>query len=387
MSEISESPAQSAGEPQNNPSRPHFLELSQQQWESFVQAAGQPKYRTAQVTRWVYEHFASHPDQMTNLPGKLRQALTHWIDWRMPEVLETVQGEDNSTKMLLASHKGHRIETVLMRYDKRTSVCVSSQVGCRLACRFCQTGKLGFFRHLSAAEILAQYFLAARIVRQEALEQNSKRRLSHLVFMGMGEPLDNYQAVVQACRHLTGGNGEDQSLGFALNPRHVTVSTSGIAPKISSLAEDARVSLAISLHAARDELRTELMPINRRYDLDTLKASLLDYQQKTGQKLTMEYIMIKDKNCGRREVKDLVRFLHGLRAKVNLIPFNDHPGLPYERPEEEEIRSFQKYLSERSIPAPVRYSKGLDVSAACGQLAAKTAPDLQKTPERARVMG
>jgi len=167
----------------------------------------------------------------------------------------------------------------------------------------------------------------------------------------------------------------------------VTLSTSGIVPRIKQLADNGvRAALAVSLHACRDELRNELMPINRKYDLAQLKESLLYFQNKTGQKVTLEYILIHGKNSGLREAKELVKFIHGLRAKVNLIPFNDHPGLPFDKPVADEIRQFQLYLAERSIPAPVRYSKGLDVSGACGQLAAKSLDELNAVPARQRVL-
>jgi 23S rRNA (adenine2503-C2)-methyltransferase len=262
----------------------------------------------------------------------------------------------------------------VLRYEGRVSLCVSSQVGCKMACSFCQTGKLGFFRNLSAHEIIAQYLIAAKLVRAEG------RRLSHVVFMGMGEPLDNYSNVIKAVQLLTSADG------YGLSHKHVTISTSGIAPKIRDLATDARCTLAVSLHAAQDQLRQELMPINRKWDLSQLKDSLLYYQQTTGNKITFEYIMIKDKNCGLRDAKDLVKFLHGFRAKVNLIPFNAHPGLPHARPSDDDIRAFQVYLAERSIAAPVRYSKGLDVSGACGQLAAKTMDTLHLVPARKNVI-
>jgi len=243
-----------------------------------------------------------------------------------------------------------------------------------MACSFCQTGKLGFFRNLTTHEIIAQYLIAARVVRSEG------RRLSHVVFMGMGEPLDNYDNVTKAVQMLVSPEG------FGLSARHVTISTSGVASKMEALARDTRCALAVSLHAADDELRSQLMPINKRFDLETLKRSLLQYQAATGEKITFEYIMIRDKNCAIEHAKNLIKFLHGFRAKVNLIPFNPHPGLPHQRPTDEEIRSFQKYLSDRSIAAPVRYSKGLDVSGACGQLAAKTQNQLHMAPIRKNVV-
>ena len=298
------------------------------------------------------------------------------IDWTLPEITDSLDADDGATKLLLRNAKGQSIETVIMRYEGRTSLCVSSQVGCKLACAFCQTGKLGFFSHLGLHEILAQYAIAQQYLN----DRHEHRRISHVVFMGMGEPLDNYDNAVGAANRLI------DAKEYGLSNRHVTLSTSGLAPKIRQLAVDTKAALAVSLHASRDELRTELMPINRKYSLAELKAALLDYQAKTDKKVTIEYILIRDKNCGLREAKELVSFIHGLRAKVNLIPFNSHPGLPFQRPEAEEIRAFQKYLSDRSIPAPVRYSKGLNVSAACGQLAAKVAETLHQIPQRKAVL-
>lgn len=355
------------------PAKPHYLSLSPERMRELVAGWGEPAYRAQQISDWVFKRRAASPEAMTNLSQALRQRLAEEFAWDMPEVASKLDGQDGSTKLLFKSERGY-IESVILRYEGRTSLCVSSQVGCKLACSFCQTGKLGFVRHLSAAEILAQYVTAEQIVRPEG------RRVSHVVFMGMGEPLDNYDNVVQAVNALV------RPESFGLSARHVTVSTSGMVPRIRTLATDVRAALAVSLHAARDDLRTELMPINRKYPLTELKAALVDYQKATGDKITIEYILIKDKNCGLREAKELVRFIHGLKAKVNLIPFNAHPGLPYQRPEAEDIRLFQSYLAERSTPAPVRYSKGLEVSGACGQLAAKQLESLMESPLRARVL-
>jgi 23S rRNA (adenine2503-C2)-methyltransferase len=351
-----------------------FLSVSRAEWQDFAAGIGAPKFRGGQMGDWVFKQLASSPEEMTNIAKDLRQLLSERFDWSLPEVQSSLDAPDGSTKLLLKTSNGQLIESVILRYEGRVSLCVSSQVGCRMACSFCQTGKLGFFRNLSTHEIIAQYLIAARQVRAEG------RRLSHVVFMGMGEPLDNYQNVVKAVQLLTSQDG------YGLSARHVTVSTSGVSPKIESLANDARCALAVSLHAAKDDLRQELMPINRKWNLAALKESLLKYQDSTGGKITFEYIMIRDKNCSVQHAKDLVKFLHGFRAKVNLIPFNAHPGLPHERPSDEEIRLFQSYLADRSIAAPVRYSKGLEVSGACGQLAAKTQDSLHLAPKRLNII-
>ncbi|MEI6398299.1 MAG: 23S rRNA (adenine(2503)-C(2))-methyltransferase RlmN [Pseudomonadota bacterium] len=351
-----------------------YLNLARDDWDGFFKTQGVPKFRATQASDWVFKHLAATTGEKTNLSKDLRATLDQSFDWNLPEVVSALNSQDGSTKLLLKTANGQLIESVILRYEGRVSLCVSSQVGCKMACSFCQTGKLGFFRNLTTHEIIAQYLIAARIVRAEG------RRLSHVVFMGMGEPLDNYANVVKSVNMLVSPDG------FGLSARHVTVSTSGVVPKIRELAKDARCALAISLHAARDDLRTELMPINRKWDLADLKASLLDYQRETNDKITFEYIMIRDKNCGLREAKDLMKFLHGFKAKVNLIPFNSHPGMPHQRPSDDDIRAFQVYLAERSIAAPVRYSKGLDVSGACGQLAAKTQDSLHMAPSRKSVV-
>ena len=356
-----------------------FLELSGSDWVKFVEDCGEKKFRAEQIQIWIKQKFVSDPEKMSNLGKNLQTKLLESFDWALPEAVDSLQSEDGSTKLLFKNSFGQKFESVILRYENRISLCVSSQVGCKLACTFCQTGKLGFFKNLTAGEILGQYYAASKIVRAETNE-NNLHRISHVVYMGMGEPLDNYPAVLTSLKMLV---GKDE---FGLSWRHVTISTSGIAAKIPVLAEDVRVSLAVSLHAPRDELRSELMPINRKYPLEILKDSLKQYQDKTGDIITFEYILIKDKNCGLREAKELVGFLHGMKCKVNLIPFNAHPGLPHERPSPDEIRNFQKYLTERHIPAPVRYSKGLDVSAACGQLAAKTEASLMESPKRLSVV-
>lgn len=358
----------------------NFLELSLPDWLEFVEECGEKKFRAEQIQIWIKQKFISSPEKMTNLSKNLQAQMLEKLDWSLPEAVDSLQSQDGSTKILFKNSFGQKYESVILRYKDRISLCVSSQVGCKLACTFCQTGKLGFFKNLTAGEILGQFFAASLIVRAQALKDNSIARISHVVFMGMGEPLDNYAPVVRSLQMLV---GKDE---FALSWRHVTVSTSGIASKIPDLAEQVRVSLAVSLHAPRDELRSELMPINRKFPLEILRDSLQQYQNKTGDIITFEYILIKNKNCSAREAKELVGFLHGIKSKVNLIPFNAHPGLPHERPSPEEIRTFQKYLADRHIPAPVRYSKGLDVSAACGQLAAKTEESLTEVPKRTRVV-
>lgn len=279
------------------------------------------------------------------------------LNWQLPNLSSRIESEDGATKLLLRTHSQKTVESVIMRYANRTVLCLSSQVGCKLACSFCQTGKMGFLANLSTEEIIQQFCVANNLMKVEG------RRITNVVFMGMGEPLDNYDAVVKAVQILT--------LGFGLSKRRVTISTAGLPEKIKRLAHEVATPLAISLHACRDELRSELMPVNKAFSLAKLKSALSYYQRTTQTKITIEYLLIKDKNSGFREAQELVDFLQDLPCKINLIPFNHHPGMPYEKPSADDIWAFQKHLLERQLLATVRYSRGSSVSAACGQLAHK----------------
>lgn len=350
--------------------------FSNSPWEihKFFADRGERPYRAIQLCDWLFRKRIFSLSSMSNLPISLREQLAVDFDWQLPEVVSRLDAADGATKLLLKARSGQLVETVLLRYPGRTALCVSSQVGCRFSCSFCQTGKLGFFRNLGADEIMGQFCLGEQIAQSEG------RGISNVVFMGMGEPLDNFEPVVKTVGTLL------DPQGFGLSHRRVTVSTSGIVPKIFELAERTRTALAVSLHACRDELRDRIMPINRRYPLAKLKDALRYYQRNTATKITFEYILIKDLNCSLREAKELVHFLEGIPSKINLIPFNNHPGLEYERPSLETITQFQNYLLQRGFVATVRYSKGLDVSAACGQLAAKRKDRLDSSPLRKDVL-
>ena len=354
--------------------QPSIFSQTKQDLQQLLSSWNEPRYRQNQLLDWIFSKRIIDFEQMTNIPQKTRKTLQEYFDCELPPIVSKLDAPDGSTKLLLKNKKNMTYECVILRYPKRTSLCVSSQIGCRQACNFCQTGQLGFFKQLQCEDIIAQFLLAQQIVRKE------DRNISHIVFMGMGEPLDNFIPVTKAIALLT---SEEH---YGISYKRVTLSTVGLAPKIDELADQVRVSLAVSLHACRDSLRSMLMPVNKRIPLSQLKKSLIDYQRKTQQKITIEYILIHQTNCGIQEAKELVQFLSGLKAKVNLIPFNSHPGLPYQKPSDDEIRKFQLYLSQRSIPAPVRYSKGLEVSAACGQLAAKSQERLFKKPDRSVVL-
>jgi len=352
--------------------KPHILDLSNDELAKFVSDGGFPKFRTQQILSWMFDHKVVQPENMKNIPKNLTEALNDSFDTKMLEITQRSDSKDGASKLLLKTAAGQYIESVILRYDGRTSLCVSSQVGCKLACGFCQTGKLGFVRNLSTAEILSQFLMANEIVSKE------DRKITHVVFMGMGEPLLNEKSIHLTLERLVG-----KETGFGLKWKNVTVSTSGIAPAISRLAElPVKSQLAISLHAANNELRTDLMPINRKYPLETLRESLVDFHEKTGQTITIEYILIKDLNHQKKHGKELANFLKGIPAKINLIAFNKHPGLPYERPDEESMATFKERMIRHGFTTTLRISLGLESSAACGQLAAKTQDQLTEKPKR-----
>lgn len=349
--------------------KPHALNFSYKQWEEWFFAKNWPKYRPLQVYEWIYKKNLLDPKKYTNLPQTIRSELLEEFQWGLPEIRSSIASLDDSQKFLLKTFDGLVYEMVLMFYENRTTLCMSSQVGCKMGCSFCQTGKVGFKRNLSTDEMLAQVLLANQFA-----EKNQKEPLSNVVFMGMGEPLDNYEAVVATCRILV------DPKGLSLSKAKVTISTSGLVPEIQKLSQDLEVRLAISLHAANEEKRSKIMPINRKYPLADLKKALLAYPAAKRYGITIEYVMIQGINDSILDAKELVHFIHGFKAKVNLIPFNHFPGVEMKASDEKTIKRFQNYLSARSIPAPVRYSRAQDISGGCGQLAAKHQEELMMDP-------
>jgi len=351
--------------------KPLALSQSIKMWEQWFQSLDEKPYRAKQVIKWMYVDFVFDPSQFLNIKAPLRLKLAESFDWTLPSLDSALKSSDESEKFLFKTIDGQFFECVLMPFSNRVTLCVSSQVGCKLGCRFCQTGKMGFTRHLSLGEILFQAAYASNHLRT----QNTERKLTNIVFMGMGEPLDNYDAVVESCKHFIDKNF------FNLSHNKVTISTSGLIPQIEQLGRDLPiVPLAISLHSADNELRSQMMPINKKYPLPELRKTLLNYPIQNRHGITFEYIMIKNKNDSVEHAKKLVNFLKGIKAKVNLIPMNTHPGIEMEASEEVKLKDFQKYLSTRGYPAPIRYSRGQDVSAACGQLASKKKDELDFTP-------
>jgi 23S rRNA (adenine2503-C2)-methyltransferase len=315
---------------------------------------GHPPFRARQVWDGLHTR-AQHPDEMTDLPAALRAQLGEALPPALREVSRRQADDGETTKWLWALHDGAQVETVLMHYPDRVTVCVSTQAGCAMACQFCATGQAGFQRQLSEGEIVEQVAEAVRAARP--------RRLSNVVFMGMGEPLANYDRVWSAICRLHGEMG--------LSARHLTLSTVGIVPGIRRLAAAALpVNLAVSLHAANDEKRDVLVPINRRYPLAMLAEACGEYVTATGRRLSIEWAMIHDVNDQSSDAGELAQFARPLGAHVNLIPLNPTPGYGVRGTSPRGVREFRDQLANLGVNATVRMTRGAEIDAACGQLAA-----------------
>jgi 23S rRNA (adenine2503-C2)-methyltransferase len=346
----------------------NLLELTPAEIVDLVRGWGEPAYRGRQVAGWVHQKGVRDFEAMTNLPRSLRTRLAAEAVVAVPEVTRRLASRDGSEKLVLRLADGRTVQAVLMPDDDRLTLCVSTQVGCGFGCAFCLTGTMGLVRNLTAGEIVGQLFAARALLRAD-------QRLTHIVYMGMGEPLANYAATVRSLRILTDPEG------FAVSPRRITVSTVGLVQGIERLArENLRVNLAISLHAPTDEVRSRLMPVNRGWGLDELLAACRRFPLPVRQRITFEYVLLDGINDSVQQARQLARRLSGLRAKVNLIPFNAWEGSAFRRPPAERIAAFQRVLLDAGITATIRWSKGEDVGAACGQL--RTA-ERRSEPERA----
>ena len=325
--------------------------------EDLAVELGASRYRGRQLATWIYRKGVFDLEAMSDLPKDFRARLGERAVIEVPEPERVTPSQDGSRKVVYRFADGNRISSVVMPDDDRITLCVSTQVGCGFECRFCLTGVMGLERNLTAGEIVGQVLGANRLLAPD-------QHVTHIVFMGMGEPLANYAALVTALRILT-----DAKLGLAYSPRRITVSTVGLVPGIEKLGREAlKVNLAISLHAASDEVRGPLMPVNRSFDLKTLLAALRRYPLAHRQRIFFEYVLLEDVNDSPDDAARLVRLLRGIRAKVNLIPFNDWEGAEFRRPPLPRILAFQSILLDAGLTTTVRWSKGEDIGAACGQL-------------------
>ena len=337
--------------------RVHLKNLSLEELAAFVASLGEKPFRGKQLARWLYGKGARSFGEMSNLAKSFREKLAGcaWISFFEPEEVQTAR--DGTTKYRFRLRDDRRIETVRIPEKDHDTLCISTQVGCALGCRFCLTGKGGLVRSLDPAEIIDQVIAVRALLPEE-------RKLTNLVLMGMGEPLENFANVIQALEVIRAEDG----LGFS--HRRVTLSTAGIIPKVQELSSRRHfVRLAISLNASTDSGRSELMPINRKYPLKDLLATLRKYPLDRRENITFEYVLIRGVNDSEEDALRVANLLKGIRAKVNLIPFNEHPQSDFRRPGEGAIVRFQKILMDSGYTTVVRQSKGADILAACGQLA------------------
>jgi 23S rRNA (adenine2503-C2)-methyltransferase len=333
-----------------------LLDLTPNDLVALVEGWGEPGYRGRQLASWVYAKGIREFSAMSNLPKSLRERLARETVVAPPEVAEQIASRDGSTKLVLRLADDRQVHAVVMPDDGRLTVCVSCQVGCGFGCAFCFTGTMGLERNLTPGEIVGQVVAARRILPNGA-------RITHLVYMGMGEPLANYAATVQSLRILT----DPKAFGFS--PRRITVSTVGLVSGIEKLAKESlKVNLAISLHATSNQIRNRIMPVNKGFAIEELLEACRGFPVAFRQRITFEYVLLDHVNDSAEDARRLVRLLKGIRAKVNLIPFNDWEGSGFQRPPLQRILAFQSLLLEAGIRTTVRWSKGEDIGAACGQL-------------------
>ncbi len=343
----------------------NLFELDRTAMREFFSGMEEKPYRATQVMKWLYHHGVTDIGSMTDISLKLRDRLSEVACFSLPEIASEQVSSDGTHKWLLRVDGNNAVETVFIPETDRGTLCVSSQVGCALDCSFCSTGKQGFSRNLTVAEIIGQVWLANR---QLGYFNGRSRRISNIVMMGMGEPLLNFENVTGAMSLMT------DDLGFGLAGKRVTLSTAGVVPAIDKLSHRCRVSLAVSLHAPNDELRDELVPINRHYPIRDLLAACDRYSHALGEPITYEYVMLTGVNDGEAEARQLARLLRGRPAKINLIPFNPFPGSGYTRSAKPNIDRFREILVDSGLITITRKTRGDDIDAACGQLVGKVVP-------------
>lgn len=342
----------------------NLLNLNYQQMRQFFSDCGEKPFRAQQVMQWIHQAGFNDFSQMTNLGKALQQRLQDIAEIRVPEIISCQESDDGTHKWLMKLECGNAVETVYIPEARRGTLCVSSQVGCALNCSFCSTAKQGFNRNLTTAEIIGQVWLAVRALSKQ--QGAHDKHVTNVVMMGMGEPLLNFDNVVSAMNIMM------DDLAYGLSKRRVTLSTSGVIPDMLRLREQSPVALAVSLHAPTDELRNELVPINKKYPLKELMAVCKDYFKNEPKRVvTFEYVMLKGVNDQPEHAKALIQLLKNVPSKVNLIPFNPFPMTQYQRSSQKAIDAFRDMLIAKGINTITRKTRGDDIDAACGQLAGK----------------
>lgn len=340
----------------------NLIGLNQKYLEEKLVELEEKPFRAKQIWNWIYGRGATSFDQMTDISKKTREVLAQSFSIDRPQISKDLTAFDGTRKWLVKFEDGKEVEAVFIPEESRGTLCISSQVGCTLACKFCHTGTQTLVRNLTTYEIISQILIAKDLL--EDWDKNN-RRLTNVVFMGMGEPLFNYDNVAQTVHILK----DNQGLDFSA--RKITISTSGLVPEILKCAQELKTTLAISLHASNDELRTDIMAINKKYPLDELMKACQEYNRLIpNQKITFEYVMLSGVNDGKEHAQELVNLInrYNLKAKINLIPFNPWLGCDYTNSQRKTIENFQNILKNAKLVAPIRKTRGEDVMAACGQL-------------------
>lgn len=349
--------------------RTQLLGMSCKQLEEYLLGMGQPRFRGRQIYKWIYQKDVNSFYDMSDIPRELRQQMDETAEISIPRVLKQRVSKDGTRKFLMELEDRKRIETVVIpqseEKETRYSLCISTQVGCPVGCAFCATGSSGYQRSLHSFEMVGQ-LLSSRRELKRRLKRNEDNIISNVVYMGMGEPFFNYDQVMESVYLLI-----DHS-GINLGQRHITISTSGEVKGIKRLAEEnLQVTLAVSLHAAFDQLRNRLVPLNRKYPIQQLLEAVENYIQKTNRRVTFEYIMLDDVNISRDDADQLVQMIKPLLANINLIPYNEVETLPFRRPSSNKVWQFYHWLAEGGLSVTIREERGGDIEAACGQLCIK----------------
>ena len=335
----------------------NIKDYSLEELKEEIKEIGEKPFRAEQIYKWIYENRVSSFDEMTNLSLELREKLKQNYEIKEFKIITKQVSSDGTKKYLFDLLDGNAIETVLMQYHHGYSICVSSQVGCKMGCKFCASTGIPFIRNLTSGEIVEQIM---------AVERDTGVRISNIVFMGIGEPLDNYDNVVKAIRNI------NNPKGLNIGARHISISTSGLVPKIYKLAEEnIQCTLSISLHATTDEQRSKMMPVNNSYNIEELLKACKDYIEKTHRRISFEYALAKENNDNLEDAKRLVKLLKGMLCHVNLIPINKIENGEFTKSSNENIIKFRDYLNEHGIVATIRRELGSDIDAACGQLRRK----------------
>jgi len=349
----------------------NLLNFDRQAMSDFFVDLGEKPFRATQMLKWIYQFGVSDFNEMTNLSKATREKLAAIAKISVPDIIEQQVSDDGTIKWLFSLENGNAIETVFIPEDDRGTLCVSSQIGCALECSFCSTAQQGFNRNLSTAEIIGQVWAANQAMK---VMPRNQRVISNVVMMGMGEPLLNFNNVVAAMNIMMDDNA------YGLSKRRVTISTSGVVPALERLKTVSDVALAVSLHATNDELRDELVPINKKYPIKQLLQACQFYVQgEHKRKVTFEYVMLEDINDQPQHARELINLIKNIPSKVNLIPFNPYPGSPYKCSSNNAIDRFRKILMNAGIISTTRKTRGDDIDAACGQLAGKV---MDKTKRR-----